>query len=133
VPGATVTVPPGGVSGSGASGTGGDAAAGIPVLDAPERPTIAYLGKDFATGLVRYQVSLKVLGWQGSAEAGGLVVRFLSAQPKGPGKVKTPLNISQNDFVVTVEHTVKSAAELEGKPVTVEFRPTGDGFAGFLP
>lgn len=111
----------------------GKAVAGIPELDAPERPTIEYLAKDFASGLVRYRASLKVLGWQGSADSGALVVRLLSASPMGPGKVKVPLNIARTDFVVALERKIKSAAELEeGAPVVVEFRPTGDGFAAFL-
>jgi hypothetical protein len=107
--------------------------AGIPELEEAERPTVGFLRKGFATGLVRFKVTLKVLGWQGSANGRGLIVRLLSAQGKGPGKVKDRLDIEHNDYIVALAREVERPKDLERAPTTIEFRPTRDGFAAFLP
>lgn len=111
---------------------GGQSAAGIPSINAPRRNTIAYLKESFATGTPRFVVHLRIIGWQGSPSAGALVVQFLDARPAGGGTVKGSLDTGGSDYVVTVQRPIRSRADLENRPVNIEFRLTGGLYQAYL-
>jgi hypothetical protein len=105
---------------------------GSVVMSRPDRPTMAILPSTWASGTVRYVVTLKVIGWQGDPRAQTLVVRVTKVI-KGPNKrVSRPLDFKSRDLSLHVAGKDFNPKTIDGKTVVIEFRPGMGGYVANL-
>jgi len=104
----------------------------LPKLTKPERRTIAILPKTFATGTVKLKVRADFIGWQGTYGTRTVIVRVTKNLSGKPKQMKRTLDFAKTDLLVRLTSPEFDPAALKKRVVTIEFRPTQEGFSAFL-